>query len=72
MEASMVKLPYCKKILLKVHFVFSFDYMQERRALLTALLSIKDRRKRRVRRGMLLYFILPKCKHLERKFFSTP
>lgn len=68
----MVKLPYCKKILLKVHFVFSFDYMQERRALLTALLSIKDGG-REGSGGVcccILYF--QKCKHLECKFFSTP
>lgn len=57
---------------IKVPFVFSFGYMQERRALLTALLTEKRTlgRKRRARRGMLLYFILPKCNHLECKRFQ--
>lgn len=60
----MDKLPYHKKIIL----VFSFDYMQERRALLTEKRT--DGRKRRIRRGILLYFIPPKCNHLECMLFQ--
>lgn len=68
MGSSMAKLPDCKRILL----FFSFDYMQERRELLLALLTEKrtEGRKRRVGRGVLLYFKPPKSNHLEYMLFQ--